>query len=65
MSNEDKFQGSRKKMRAIADMLDILSRFEEADDRRALLVTLVTVTDERAEKLVETEMRKLYKDGKL
>ena len=64
MNAEDKFQHSRKKMRAVADMLDILSRFEDLNDRRSLLVTLVTMSDERAEQLVDAEMRKMYKDGK-
>ncbi len=62
MNDQDNFQLSRKKMRAVADMLDILARFEDMNDRRMLMVAVVTTLDERLEKLVDAEMRKA--DGK-
>jgi len=54
------FQSTRKRMRAVADMLDILARFESASDREALLVAVVSTTSERAGDLMDEHLRKHF-----
>jgi len=54
------FQSTRKRMRAVADMLDILARFESASDREALLVAVVSTTSERASDLMDEHLRKHF-----
>jgi hypothetical protein len=64
-STEDKFQTNRKRMRAIADMLDILARFEDEDDRMALIVAVVSTANEKGERFIDERMREFYgKEGR-
>lgn len=64
-SDELKFQKNRKRMRAVADILDILARFEDEHDRSALMIAVLSTSDARAEKLVDAQMREhLMKGGK-
>lgn len=62
---QDKFQTNRKRMRAVADMLDILARFDTDDDRMALIVAVVSTANEKGEKLIDERMREFYgKEGR-
>lgn len=62
---QDKFQANRKRMRAVADMLDILARFDTDDDRMALIVAVVSTANERGEKFIDERMREFYgKEGR-
>lgn len=58
--DEAKFQLNRKRMRAVADMLDILARFENESDRSALMLSVMATADARAEKLVDAQMREHF-----
>jgi hypothetical protein len=65
MSSEDakgelNFQTTRKRMRAVADMLDILARFESTRDRESLLVAVVSTATERGGELLQEEMRHYF-----
>jgi hypothetical protein len=65
MSSEDakgelNFQSTRKRMRAVADMLDILARFESTRDREALLVAVVSTASERAGDLMDEQLRQHF-----
>lgn len=62
---QDKFQTNRKRMRAIADMLDILARFESDDDRMTLIVAVVSTANEKGERFIDERMREFYgKEGR-
>lgn len=63
--NEEKFQSNRKRMRAVADMLDILARFEDKNDRLALIVAIISTVDSKGEQAVDAQMREFYRTGKL
>ncbi len=60
---DDKFQANRKRMRAVADMLDILARFEDENDRMSLIVAVVGTANAKGEALIDEQMRKLYRKG--
>lgn len=62
---DETFQTSRKRMRAVADLLDILARFEDPGDRLSLVIAVVSTIDATGEKIVNDRMRELYKKGEL
>lgn len=62
---DETFQTNRKRMRAVADMLDILARFEDPGDRLSLVIAVVSTIDAKGEKLVNDRVRELYKKGEL
>lgn len=63
--SDAKFQSNRKRMRAVADMLDILARFEGESDRMALIVAVVSTCNEKGEKFMDERMREFYgKEGR-